>query len=95
MCRQTVDSKLQQPTSAFGVRYDTEWYMRQILLSATVDQRCPIGLLGSYISATVVPLLAAAVATPEPPCVPTWVHTVNQHICVHACCLSEMMLIAR
>ena len=39
-------------------------------LSATVLQRLPAGAAGSYSSATVVPLVAAALFGPEPPAIP-------------------------
>ena len=47
-------------TSPFLVSSAVEWYKRQIWLSATVVQRLPMGLAGSYISATVAALLAKA-----------------------------------
>ena len=39
-------------------------------LSATVLQRLPAGAAGSYSSAMVVPLVAAAPFGPEPPAIP-------------------------
>lgn len=39
-------------------------------LSATLLHRLPTGFEGSYISATVVPMLAAAALGPAPPAIP-------------------------
>lgn len=58
------------PTSALDIRNALEWYMRQIWLSATTDQRLPMGLAGSYISATVAPMSAAEEPYPLPPAMP-------------------------
>ena len=57
-------------TSPFLVSTAVEWYRRQIWLSARVVQRLPMGLEGSYISATVAPLLEKAPG-PPPPAMPT------------------------
>lgn len=45
------------------------------MLSATADQRCPIGLEGSYISATVAPSVAGDAEGPDPPALPATIRT--------------------